>query len=230
MLNDTKSEVVNALGAHLMAEHNIPCLFAKPEEANKKTYKMLLSKVVGKVFHDPKVAFDNDAYDAAGEAVKDKLYMLNLYQNITWDTLVLDIRHAVSLGVKAVFIDPITNLTNGMSSGDADAHLRKVAQEAATLAMDLGIVIFFFCHLNKPAKGATPWDRGGKITTDYFAGSSAMARSCNYAIGMQGNKDPELTQEERNMRELVVLADREFGESGSVQLYWDRKTHLFNEV
>ena len=98
------------------------------------------------------------------------------------------------------------------------------------MAMDLDIIIFFFCHLNKPTKGSTPWDRGGKITTDYFAGSSAMARSCNYAIGMEGNKDPDLPEEERNVRKLVVLADREFGESGFVNLFWDVKTGLFNEM
>jgi twinkle protein len=156
--------------------------------------------------------------------------MLNLYQSVEWETLKVDIRAAVAAGVKAVFIDPITNLTNGMNSNEVDAHLRMVAQEAAAMALDLDIIIFFFCHLNKPPKGSLPWDRGGKITTDYFAGSSAMARSCNYALGLQGNKDPELTKEEQNMRELVMLADREFGESGSVKLYWDEKTHLFNEV
>lgn len=225
-----KSEIVNALGAHFMKEHGLTCLFAKPEEANNKTYKMLLSKVSGKVFHDPKIPFDEEAYEAAGNAVGDKILMLNLYQHIGWETLKLDLRAAAAMGAKVAFIDPITNLTNGMSNSDIDSHLKGVAQEAAALAMDLDIAIFFFCHLNKPAKGATPWDRGGKITTDYFAGSSAMARSCNYAIGMQGNKDPDLDELERNTRQLVVLADREFGEGGVVNLYWNKKTHLFSEA
>lgn len=225
-----KSEVVDSIIAHLIGEHELKVLAAKPEQANNRTYKMVVSKLTGKVFHDPKIEFDNNAYDAGGAMAKNHLCMLNLYQSVEWETLKVDIRAAVAAGVKAVFIDPITNLTNGMSSNEADAHLKLVAQEAAAMALDLDIIIFFFCHLNKPAKGATPWDRGGKITTDYFAGSSAMARSCNYALGLQGNKDPELTKEEQNMRELVMLADREFGESGSVKLYWDDKTHLFNEV
>ncbi len=225
-----KSEIVNALGAWFMKEHNLKCMFAKPEEANNKTYKMVLSKCVGKVFHDPKVAFDVEAYEAAGKSVADKLCMLNLYQHVGWESLKTDINAAAAAGVKVVFIDPITNLTNGMSNSDIDSHLKGVAQEAAAMAMDLDIAIFFFCHLNKPAKGSTPWDRGGKITTDYFAGSSAMARSCNYAIGLEGNKDPELTAEERNMRKLVVLADREFGEGGTVPLYWNKQTHLFAEA
>ena len=55
-------------------------------------------------------------------------------------------------------------------------------------------------------------------------------RSCNYMIGMEGNKDPDLSIEERNMRHLVMLEDREFGASGKVDLYWDKNTGLFNEV
>lgn len=225
-----KSEIVNALTAHFIEEHNLKVMVAKPEEANNKTYKMVLSKVTGKIFHDPTVEFDGEAYERGGDVVRNNLCMLNLYQHIGWESLKLDILAAVAEGVKLVIIDPITNLTNGMSNSDIDAHLKGVAQEAAAMAMDLDIHIAFFCHLNKPPKGATPWDRGGKITTDYFAGSSAMARSCNYAIGLQGNKDPELSENEQNMRELVMLADREFGESGMVKLFWDRNTSLFNEV
>lgn len=225
-----KSEVVNAIGEHLITQHGLKVFMAKPEEANTKTYKLLASKVAGKIFHDPKVAFDEQAFDKAGERIQDKICMLNLYQNINWEVLKSDIYQAVSQGVKAVFIDPITNLTNGMSSTQINEHLQGVAQELAAMAKDLDIVIFIFCHLNKPPKGSTPWDRGGVITTDYFAGSSAMARSCNYAIGLQGNKDPELTPDQRNYRDLVILADREYGESGSVRLYWNRKNGLFTEV
>ena len=225
-----KSEVVNDFTAWFIREHNLKVMVAKPEEANNKTYKMVLSKLTGKFFHDPSKAFDEEAYERGGVLAKTHLCMLNLYQHVGWDTLKGDVIAAAAEGVKLVIIDPITNLTNGMSNSDIDSHLKGVAQEAAAMAMDLDIHIMFFCHLNKPPKGATPWDRGGKITTDYFAGSSAMARSCNYALGLQGNKDPELSLEERNMRQLIMLADREFGESVTVDLYWDCNTGLFNEV
>lgn len=224
-----KSEFVNAIGGGLITDHGLKVMMAKPEEVNKKTYKLLCGKVAGKIFHDPKIEFDMNAYEAAGELVKDNVCMLDLYQHVNWETLQGDIRAAVNEGVKAVFIDPITNLTNGLSSSDINSTLQGIAPELSAMAKDLDIMIFIFCHLNKPSKGNTPWDRGGSITTDYFAGSSAMARSCNYAIGIEGNKDPQLTLEERNMRKLVMLADREFGECGHVDLYWDYKTGLFNE-
>jgi len=225
-----KSEVVNALAAHVIEEHGLKVMVAKPEEPNNKTYKMVLSKLTGKVFHDPSKPFDEEAYERGGKLAKENLCMLNLYQHVGWETLKGDIIAAAAMDCKLIIIDPITNLTNGMGNSEIDSHLKGVAQEAAAMAMDLDVHIAFFCHLNKVPKGSTPWDRGGIITTDFFAGSSAMARSCNYAFGLQGNKDPELSKEERNVRHLILLADREFGEVADIKLYWDEATNLFNEM
>tara|TARA_R110000772_G_scaffold64122_2_gene143394 strand:- start:5856 stop:7448 length:1593 start_codon:yes stop_codon:yes gene_type:complete len=224
-----KSEVVNTLAGWLIKEHGLTCLLAKPEEANKKSYKLLAGKMEGKVFHDPDVVFDGDAYDRAGELLQDKLLLLNLYQHVGWESLKVDIIAAVGLGVKAVFIDPITNLTNGLESGAANTKLQEIAQELAAMAKDLDIVIFIFCHLNNPTSGE-PHDRGGAVLTSQFAGSRAMGRSSNYMIALQGNKNPELSEEERNTRDFIILDDREFGQVGGPKLYWDPKTQLFNQM
>jgi len=225
-----KSELVNAIGGHLIKEHGWKIFLAKPEEAVKKTVKMLAGKLVGKVFTDPHIPFDDDAYDKACDIMRGNVQLLGVYQHVCWENLRADICTAASWGAKAVFIDPLTCLTNGMSSSERNDKLMAIGQELAALALDLDIVIFIFAHLNKPAAGSTPWDRGGKITTNYFAGSSGMARSCNYAIGMEGNKDPDLPEEEQNVRKLVLLADREFGESGYCRLYWNKVNHLFVEM
>lgn len=224
-----KSEVVNTLAAHCIREHGWKVLLCKPEEANKKTYKLVLGKLAGKFFHDPTKPFDADAYDEAGAIVKDKLMLLNLYQHVGWDTLKGDIRAAAAEGCEAVFIDPITNLTNGMSAADANTKLQEIAQELAAMALDLSIVIFIFCHLRNPDAGP-PHERGGEVLSSQFAGSRAMARSCNLMLGLEGNRDPNLSAEERNMRTLVLLEDREYGESGRFPLYWDNRTGLFNEI
>ena len=63
-----------------------------------------------------------------------------------------------------------------------------------------------------------------------FAGSRAMMRSCNLMLGLEGNKDPDLTFEERNMRRLVILEDRAYGASGAIALYYDHNTGLLNEI
>ncbi len=225
-----KSELVNAIAAHLVAVHEWKVLMAKPEEANKKTVKLLAGKVASAKFHDPNVEFDEDAYDKAGKVLLgNKVALLNIYQHMGWESLKQDIIAGAAMGIDAVFIDPITNLTNGMESSEANTVLQEIAQELSAMALDLNIVIFIFCHLRNPASGEEH-NRGGKILSSQFAGSRAMARSCNYMFGLEGNKDPDLSKEERNVRRLVLIEDREFGEVGVTDLYWDENTTQFNEM
>lgn len=204
-------------------------MLAKPEEANAKSVKMVAGKLAGKIFHDPNLPFDEAAFDKAAEEIRGNLLLINLYQHVGWESLKTDIREAASEGCKAIFIDPITNLTNGINAADANTKLQEIAQELSALALDLNIVIFIFCHLRNPDVGP-PHERGGEVLSSQFAGSRAMARSCNLMLGLEGNRDPELSPEERNMRTLVLLEDREFGETGRFKLYWDNYTGLFNEV
>lgn len=224
-----KSEVANALAAHFIKEHGWKVFMAKPEEANRKTYQMVVGKIAGRIFHDPKIPFDYDAYDKAAPIVADNLCMVNLYQHLGWETLKADIRAAAVAGCKAVFIDPITNLTVGMNSADANTRLVEIATELSSMAMDLDIVIIIFCHLKAPEGGA-PHERGGEVQSYQFAGSRAMMRACNLMIGIEGNKDPDLPEEERNVRHVVVLEDREFGNTGRIPIVWNSQTGLYAEV
>lgn len=222
---------------------------AKPEEANKKTYKLLAGKIVGKVFHDPSREFDFDAYDKAGEVLKGKLGMVNLYQHLGWESLKADIYAAAAWGAKVIFIDPITNLTNGMDAALANIKLQEIAQELAAMALDLNLVVFIFVHLKAPegnvskdarmkaykdgkyiGLGNCPHELGGDVSSAQFAGSRAMMRSCNYMLALKGNKDSFLSDEIRNIRELELLEDREFGEVGNFPLYWNKHSTHFEEL
>jgi len=245
-----KSERLDASAAHIMEEDDVPILVIKPEQGNIQTYKKLAGKLTARKFDDPDADFDFDAYDKAGDKLADKLHMIDLYQHMDWDTMKADITYAAtSLGVKAVFIDPITVLTNGMSAADANTKLSEVAQDMSAMAKDLDIVIFIFCHLKAPegnlskearlkkyAKGQytqlgnCPHEYGGDVLSAQFAGSRSMMRSCNLMIGLEGNKDPEVPEEVRNMRNLVILEDREFGNSDRINLYWNKNTTLFKEI
>lgn len=244
-----KSELLNELAAHFIEEHGVKVFMAKPEESNNKTYKLLAGKIARKAFHDPDVEFDYDAYDKAGEVLKEKLVMVNLYQHLGWTSLKEDIIAAAGWGAKVVFIDPITNLTNGMDSASTNTLLAGIAQELSAMAMDLNIVIFIFCHLKEPegnlskdqrknkysqgrytGLGNCPHELGGDVLSAQFAGSRAMMRQCNYMIGLEGNKDEELPDEVRNTRVIRILEDREFGEVGGVQLFWNRATTRFVEM
>lgn len=244
-----KSEVVDSVSAHFVQNHGIKVLMAKPEQVNFLTIKKMAGKIAGKVFHDPKVLFDQVAYDKTAPVMNDNVALIDLYQHMGWKTLKEDIEAAAHAGVKAVFIDPITNLTNGMNAAEANVQLQAVAQELSAMAMDLNIVMFIFCHL-KATEGNISMDRrlkfynegkytglgncphtmGGDVFSDQFAGSRAMARSCNYMLSLEGNKDPNVPDEFKNIRNLKLLEDREFGESLVLPLYWNRDTTLFTEV
>lgn len=245
-----KSELLNHLAAHFVTAHDAPVFLAKPEESNKKTVKHIAGKVAGKKFNDPEVDFDFDAYDEAVKKLGDKVVMLDLYQHLGWETLKQDIVYAATnLGVKAVFIDPITNLTNGQEAGDANTVLSGIAQDLAALALDLNIVVFIFCHLKAPegnlsrdvrAKkyannqyvglGNCPHEFGGDVLSNQFAGSRAMMRSCNLMLGLEGNKDSELDKETRQLRWVSILEDREFGNSEKIGIHWNENTTLYTEV
>jgi twinkle protein len=225
-----KSELVNDIGAHLITEHNLPVLFCKPEEDKAKTYQMLVGKVAGKIFHDPDIEFDQEAFDKAEPLIGDKAIIVDNYQFVDWDNLKDDIRYAVNNeNVHDIIIDPVTCFTNHMSASDANEFLVAWAAELAAMAKELQFTSYIFCHLKAPLAGL-PHERGGEVLSTQFTGSRAMMRSCHMMIGLEGNKDPELPDEERNIRKLKILEDRNLGSSGIVKLYWDRRTGLFNEM
>lgn len=225
-----KSDLANTFVAHFAVEHGLPVYIANMEETNVKSTKKILGKVAGKIFHDPNIPFQEEDLRAAAEKIAGKVHFVDAYQHINWEYLQQDIYYAVNtLGVKLVLIDPITNLTNGIASSDVDTILRGVAQDLAAMARDLDISIFIFCHCKSPVSGP-PHEQGGRIFSSQFTGSRAMARSCNYMVGLEGNKDPSKTIEERNTRKLIIIEDREFGETGIIPLYWDYRTQLFEEM
>lgn len=224
-----KSELLNALVSHCIVEHGWKCFVAKAEEGNVRTLQGVVGKVVNRIFHDPKIKFDHEAFDKGLEIIGDKLIMLNLYQELSWEHLKTDIRAAAMEGCKFVCIDPITVLINGIDAAAANTLLQKIAQELAAMAMDLQISVAIFCHLKAPTAGE-PHERGGAVQSYQFAGSRAMMRSAHCMVGLEGNKDPDLSPEERNIRTLVLLEDRHTGASGKVKIYWNESNGTFNEI
>lgn len=244
-----KTTVKNALGAHFIQNDKTKVFMACPEEPNVMTYKLLANQLTGKIFHDPKVPFDEEAFEAAGQILKDKLFMLNLYQHLGWDSLKKDIHVAVNEGATAVFVDPITSLSNGVNPTEANTLLQTFAQELAAMAADQNFAAFIFCHLRAPEGqiaedkrasfykkeqyvdlGNCSHEMGGSVYSSQFAGSRAMQRSAHLMLALLGNKDPDLPEEIRNTRELRVLEDRMFGSSGKYQLYYNKNTGRFMEV
>lgn len=243
-----KTTLKNALGAHFIEEgHKV--FMACPEEPNDMTYKLIANQLTGKIFHDPEIAFDDAAFDKAGEVMRGKLSMINLYQHLGWDSLKKDITEAAESGAKAIFIDPITSLINGVNSGEANTLLGAFSQELSAMANDMKFVAFIFCHLKAPEGqiaedkrqqyynkgqyfdlGNCSHEMGGSVFSSQFAGSRSMQRSAHLMLALLGNKDPDLPEETRNTREIRVLEDRRWGTSGKYQLFYNKNTGRFQEL
>jgi twinkle protein len=225
-----KSCVVNALATHFIVEHGEKVFLCKPEEAPVVTARKLAGYAKGRIFDDPNIEFDEIAFDEGAEIIGDNAILYDSYQKTEWKDVKEAIRQAViQHGCKRVIIDPITCFTVGVSAAERNEILIEIASEIAAMSMELDFTYFIFCHLNKPDSGK-PHERGGDVQSVQFAGSRGMMRSCHYMIGLEGNKDPDLSPEQRNCRDLVLLEDRNFGESGRVKLWYNRKTGHLNQL
>lgn len=219
-----KSVVVNEIATHLIRTTDTPVFLVKPEESMGGTLKRLAGTAVDRIFYDPNMPVNPEDFEKGKSIIGSKAIIYDTYQDVKWEEVKQEIRYNVTvLGCKDVILDPLTCFTVGMSSSEANDALIKIASELATLAKDLDFTAYCFCHLNNPQSGL-PHDRGGKVLSSQFAGSRAMARFCHMMIGIEGNKDPELPDEERNTRKLVILEDRNFGESAIITLYFDKNT------
>lgn len=49
-------------------------------------------------------------------------------------------------------------------------------------------------------------------------------------LGLMGNKDPDLSEDIRNTRELIILEDRNWGNSAKYPLFYNKATGLFTEM
>lgn len=225
-----KSVLVDQLIAHCALTQETPVFACKPEEPLGGTLRRLAGKAVKKVFWDPKISYSAEDFARGKELIGDRVILYDGYQGVSWETIKQEIRQAVVVaGVKDVFLDPLTCFTVGMSLTEANETLISIASEFASMANELDFTGYIFCHLNAPQAGV-PHERGGKVLSTQFTGSRAMMRFCHQMWGLEGNKDPELDEVTRNTRTLVLLEDRNFGETARIPLFYDKLTGCLEEI
>jgi twinkle protein len=172
----------------------------------------------------PEGFFDQETLEKAVDAVGDKVIYYNNYGACSWDVVKGAIRHAVLVeGVTDIVLDPISRMVQGLTASEANTALEKFADELSKMAKDLGFIYYCFCHLKAPESGP-PHERGGKVLSYQFTGSRAMMRSTYYMWGIERNKDPDLSEKERNTSTIVLLEDRKYGRSGYFKVYYNPLT------
>ena len=223
-----KSEFEKQLIQHIIAEWGAQVGAIFPEESPQMSYKKIAGKLVGKQFHIPDSGFSQEELVEAMKLVKDKVYLHNRYASLEWEEIKDFIRYCVvSKGIRDIIIDPITCLTDGKDSSEADRLLKQVTRELDYMVKDLNFSLYVFCHLNAPHTGK-PHEEGGEVRSAQFANSRSMMRVAQYMIGIERNKKAEDILE-RNMSTFVLLEDRNFGNYVRFPVYYDTKTGMYLE-
>ena len=218
-----KSTLVNEFASHLILEHDESIFAIKPEESEEGTLRRMAGAIVQEIMYDPDREYSMASVDKAANLLAGKLFVLERNQTPEWGEVRQLIREAYLVrGVKRFFIDPITNLSSGMSSSERDSFLHQMTRELAEDAKNLGFTVFIFCHL-KTIRDGTPWNEGRIGTADDFQGSRAMVQACDVAIVMQAwmLTEGENVEYMNRRRVLHVIREREYNSVGKVNLLWN---------
>jgi twinkle protein len=62
-----------------------------------------------------------------------------------------------------------------------------------------------------------------------FTGSRGLMRYGHYLFGIERDKDPELDEDVRNTSNFVLLKDREFGNVGNFEIFYNKNNTTFLE-
>ena len=199
------------------------------EEDVGMTVKALAGKVDGVQYHKPDAVYDDAQLEATISSFEDRVKLYDHFGVRDWEDVKAAIRYmVVSEGIQDIFLDPLTALVSHVSSTEANDLLNTIMGELSGLTHELDFTCYYFCHLNTPTNGP-PHERGGKVLEQQFTGSRAQMRYSQYIFGLEGNKDPELDEVERNTRYLTVLKDRYFGNTTRFPIFFNRHTGSFKE-
>lgn len=200
------------------------------EQPFEETVMRICGKLDGIPYHVPGRCPDNETFMASLDAL-DKREQVWFYRHFgakDWDTIKAKIRYMVkALGVKSIYIDPITALSANME--DERRGLDKVMADMASLAQELQVMIHAVSHLSTPPDGKSH-EAGYQVRERDFTGSRALARWGHMLWGIERNK----THDDPNMRNLLtvrILKERYtgVGTGQTFHMMYDSNTGLLNE-
>jgi len=214
-----KSEFINQVVAFDIGRKKKIAVL-KYEEPPFMTVKRVAGKLDGIFYHRPGVTYSDIALMATSQTMEEYLLMYPAFGKATWETTKEFIRYAALWGAETVIVDPVTKLTNHLNSSETENELRTLSDELACMAQDMGFFYIVTCHLKAPTTGP-PHERGGKVQSYQYRGSRAMMENTYYKMGIERNKDPDLSEKEINTSTFVLLEDRNFGNTAKFPVFYD---------
>ena len=227
-----KTDWFSQLAAHLISEHGQSVGLFKLEEHPARSIKAIAGKIAHVPFHRPDINYDQQLLVDTVGSLRNHIYAYNHFGFKEWSDIKADIRTLTGYGVEYFIIDPLTALI----AHERDEHkaLNEMMEEMAALTQELNITIFYSSHLNPPDRSSKSHEEGGKVKESQLYGSRAMIRWSHYIFGLERNKhavdeegNPDMVA--RNTTKFVLLKDREYGKTGTFDIYYDPKTSDYLE-
>ena len=224
-----KTEVITEIVHQLVRDNQTNVGIMSFEQAPKKTYKRILGKSLEKRLD---IESDIDTKELINSVNYDKeVYCYDKSGRVSWSDVRIKIQHYVKgLDCGVIVID---NLSNIAATFDDDERrgIDKAMLELSSIAIDFNVHIFLVCHVSRPSRGSTPFDRGRELSLSDARGSESIGQHSSYVFGLERNA---LSEDEkiRTTSILRCLKDREYGTARGMKFFFrfDFDTGLLQEV
>jgi twinkle protein len=220
-----KSEFKNQLVHHLAMVHDRKVGVYDLEVHPVKTLKQIASKEAKLNFLRPDIEYTDELLKTTLEKFKSNLYLYDRTGSRDWDDIKVAIEEQYLLdGVCEFFLDPLTALVSRYTSSEANDKLNEIMTDLADIVNKYPISIFCFSHINPKPKASKSHEQGGKVLSSEFTGSRSLEKWSNLGLGLERDRSDDCPEEKRNTSRVVILYDRDFGNFGSVEMFYNQET------
>jgi hypothetical protein len=190
-----------------------------------KTLKQIASKEAKLNFLRPDIEYTDELLKTTLEKFKSNLYLYDRTGSRDWDDIKVAIEEQYLLdGVCEFFLDPLTALVSRYTSSEANDKLNEIMTDLADIVNKYPISIFCFSHINPKPKASKSHEQGGKVLSSEFTGSRSLEKWSNLGLGLERDRSDDCPEEKRNTSRVVILYDRDFGNFGSVEMFYNQET------
>ena len=209
-----KTTLVKAIQQKIMFDHKTPIGIFSLEESAASSRRKLVGYIMNERIWVPGATYDGAEAQRISDTLKDKAYFYDHnYYDGKWSEIESQIRYFESIGIKYMFIDPLSGLVSHLSASDGNRYLSDAMYSMSKLVQTLDITIFHVNHLNSgDATGKNAHEVGGRVYASQFTGSRAQWRFSTDIWGME--RDQHATGDDKNKNLLRILGDRDIGNTG----------------
>lgn len=201
------------------------------ENPPAKTAKKIASKADGVDYTRPDSLFNTE--DLRNTLLEQRGFVKFYDRGASreWDDIRVAMEEMHQLdGINFFVLDPITALISRYTSSEANDRLNEICTDMADFVHKFPVTLFNYSHVNPKPKGSKAHEDGARVLSSEFTGSRAMEKWFHYGWGLRRNRGPDCPPEEQNVSYLDLLFDRDFGNSGTVTLYFNKNNMSYLEM